>query len=402
LNWKKNNGNRVPNNEEMIEISGKSKQMMLELNKANAAKFQASGADAAWWQEVTATMFQFGQVSTKTIELLGASGDKLSPGMKGRMALAQVGLFGTAGIPLITAMWLGVAHLFGVEEEEISDEVKTAANNGMTQALFTYVFKADVEVGSRASLAPNVSGLILDMIDGSSGLQWETFNAAGSMLSKAWDLVAKGIMPVLDAAIHTDEVFTSEDALIISKYVAGLTSTTRSFLEAYMMRNYHMLADPSGTVIAAPEGRFNTQTEVFTLLGLSPSVKQRTFENNANADDITNTITGFTDLYEEIYYQSAILNEGIVSKRGIQKLDRMLVRLVPTALHAQVRANFRARLEDPKTKSQKALAKWLSVQVVDPITGLLVPAVPTSTLRNLGSLTPAPIGLGQQKDLRDN
>ncbi len=400
LNWKKANKNAIPNDDQLKEIMGDAKISMLELNRANAARFQG-GPDASFWQNSLGLMFQFGQVATKTLELAakGKARGGFSGAEKGRILFAQLALFGFAGVPFINTSMEYMLETTGIPKETLPPEAVTQWNGGFTELLTRHAMGADVDIGSRASIASNMTTFLADLVDGSEGISWQTAGAFGSLGTRVGKLMQQGIFPVLDKSGEDREI-TLEDLAVVGKLLAEIPTSSRNVIAALLMNKEQRIFDGKGNIVA--NGDLNFATQVMTGFGFSPSRKSEAFERQADNYDAKAQIKAVSDVYFSMIRNSALFGDGDhPSANGLDVADAYLFKKLDKALHQQVRDNIRDRIMNPTTLEERTLKDWYKRQIIDPITGILIEPLDRSLSRQLTTKKPLQQPLGPQTDLSD-
>lgn len=400
LNWKKANPGKIANRDELVSIIGDSKMSMLELNRANAARFQG-GPDANFMESVLGVMFQFGQVPMKTLELAvkGSARGGLKPGEKARILGVQAALFGLVGVPMGGAIFSGFEELTGVRRESMDPEVVAAWNGGMTQALLTNYLGADVEIASRASLSSGIQTFLADLANGNDGIGWKAAGAFGSVGQRVSDLVSQGIWPVLGAA-YDDEPITKADwgvfAGNLGELLRQIPSSSRNLFVAQIMNDMNILYDKKGQVVVWKD--FNPQTELFTALGFSPSERERIRQIQASNMDAAKVEQSYVNVYAAMLHRAVVTGRGDLPSRATYRLaDRILSRAgLDEAAQVRIKQKVLKRLTDPETIRDREYKTWYNRLYVDPLTGMMIEMSPHSPLHTLKGGTPIIQPLGQQ------
>ncbi len=399
LNWKRLNPGKIPNDNQLKAIMGEAKVSMLELNRANAARFQG-GPDATFMESVLGVMFQFGQVATKTMELAarGSQRGGFTGPQKARIVAANLALFGTVGVPLANKGLDYFLELTGTPKETLDPKLVSQWEGGLMEVALRHAFGADVDIGSRAAIASNMATFFADLVDGSEGVSWRTAGALGSLGTRTGDLISLGIYPVLDSTLADDKELTMEDMMAIGKQLANVPTSSRNIMAAWIMATEDKIFDSKGNIIAQSD--FNLATELMTGFGFAPSVRTRVFELQADNFDVQAQIKAATDIYFSLITNSALINDGSApSKDGLRKADRYLMRKIPEALHQQIRDNIREKFLNPTTVEERELQKWYKNRVIDPVTGILTDPMDRSFFRDFSSKKPLQQPLGPQVDL---
>jgi hypothetical protein len=403
LAWKKANPGKVPTDDQLVQIIGDAKMSMLELNRANAARFQG-GPDANFIESVLGVMFQFAQVPMKTLELgiKGSARGGLKPGEKARVLASQAGLFGLVGLPMGQAVFSGIEELTGLRKETMDPETVAAWNGGVMQAIVSNYLGADVELASRAALANGIQSFLIDLMNGNDGIGWRAAGAFGTVGQRVTDLLDQAVWPVLGLA-YDDEPITKEEWGVFAgnfgTLLAQVPSSSRNALVAHIMNDMNILYDKKGQVVAWKD--FNPQTEFFTAIGFSPSERERVRNVQADNMDVGKVEQSYVDLYSAMLHRNIVMNKGDgPAKASFRLADKALSRLVPNeAMASRIKEKVLKRLTNPETIKDRELKTWYNRLYVDPATQLMIDISPRSTLRKLDAQTPIIQPLGQQEDL---
>jgi hypothetical protein len=393
LNWKKANPGRVPTNDELAAIVGDAKTSMLELNRANAARWQG-GPDSSFFESVAGVMTQFDQVTAKTLELLTKPGKGGGVGWthkeKARVLFGQLGLFGIAGVPMGGAIVEGLKQL-GNNEEVEDPMVIATLNGGISDLLVQHYMGADVEVGSRAALSQGITGWITDIMTMHEGVDLESASAFGSFVGRGYDFLTKGVWPIMVTSYH-NQTFTKEDLVDIWTELSKVPTSGRNYWKADIMNRSNTIMDAKGQRLLMKD--FNWQTEFMTMVGFRPSDEVAVRELQLDNMDAQKRVQHYTDLTVHLMHKAMVTGDGNpADKARFERVMTYLSKIVPEHMQPQIRQNVANRIfNKQQTLQDREIKKWLDRSVIDPATSRLSDPHERSTLRALE--TQRPIGGG--------
>jgi hypothetical protein len=209
------------------------------VNRAEQYRLNMSGANKAAFQKgIWALPTQFKQIYTKYLEALG--GTHFNPQEKGRLVLGQAMLFGSAGVPLMDyAIDLGVDHIFGFEEGDLTAEELTLARRGVLGWYLNDQLDVDALISGRLTVNADVAGDINKMFfDTKTPMIASMLGTSYLTGDKTIDFVKNMTMAggmVIDDLLEGEEMtpVMKEAAIILTRSLGGLASSSRKWMAAY-------------------------------------------------------------------------------------------------------------------------------------------------------------------------
>ena len=350
--WKTLNPTKFPNAEDLADIGLQARQSMLELGRSNAARWQG-GPDAAFFEATLSVMFQFAQVGAKTLEktfLIGA--DKgLNAHTKGRIFLGQAAFFGLAGVPMGSAAISAFNEWTGTDAQNQPEWMRHAWNGGMTHVMMNYWFGANSEFASRGSLASGIDDLISHVITGGDNFTLAEATPAISMASRIPELAtggmdaAQGLAGMLwPVAVKSDREMSKEEFVLGVQKIAEFTTTGRSFVRYWIMKNHHKLMDRKGNTLVAKD--FSASEEMWSAFGMKNSDEVAARDLQFDGMDIQAQATEMKDSLMAILHDSYVVNGGAKDSRHLYMLIQEFYADMDPAMAFAVRKLIDAEIKE--------------------------------------------------------
>lgn len=261
------------------ELSQKELKEVLE--QTNLTMLELNGAQRAWWQggrgttatqQVAGQATQFMQVMGKTMELIAKSEARggFTTAQKRRIAMGQVALFGSAGVPLLGTLAAGITDWLGID---LSPAQANAVNQGAMGVVVREFLGADVDISNRAALGAGVFNTVKDIVTNDDPMWIKAFGVgseAGSRTLAAY----QNLKPLFLADNRSDVDLSTAKMEQALKHIVAISSTGRNLMKAWMMQNHNRTLDRRGRVVV--EKDFALATEVMAAIGFRPTVETRT------------------------------------------------------------------------------------------------------------------------------
>lgn len=334
-NWRTANPKAVVDDQVESDVLRLANQYMFELNGANRAWFQG-GNGASTGQQILGTTTQFMQVMAKTIEQAakGESRGGYNLRQKARGTLGQLLVFGTAGIPLVSAVGYGLAELM-TDLDSTPEEVQSVANTvnqGLSGFITRELIGADIQVANRTSVLSGVSDLVEDIFtsDDPNWVQLLGVTATtGERIADATSILATELAlfgPMKDAAPMfmgaRNEKLTDSQSMAALKSIGNallsIPSSTRNVMKARLMQNEHRIMSRRGTVRI--EKDFNNMTEYAQALGFQSSdearlraIEEVNFDNKAVVQDSVEIMLAAYHRYVYVHKHSPEYGEQLIN-----------------------------------------------------------------------------------------
>ena len=260
-------------NDEVLEITARANDFMLNLGRANRA---------AWQKGLLSVPTQFWQVQAKLIEELLLGGIKTDGAhavftRKERMKLmiGQIGLYGAAGMPIIGP---ALSYNLDYNDTGIAADPDSIANRTFDEGAWGLVFAtlgADVEVSKRGAILNDLQDLAYDYILGdktTAEAMTGAFNSIAGRTADGW----KRLQPLALSMVDPDIPVTQEDFLVAMDAIGDLSTSWTNASKAYTMLMYDQSFSRSGRLLATEN--FNPQTVVATAMGFAPRKDTQSYD----------------------------------------------------------------------------------------------------------------------------
>lgn len=259
--------------DELLEVTARANDMMLNLGRANRA---------AWQKGVLSVPTQFWQVQAKLIEELLLGGFKTDkPGAvfsrKERMKimLGQIGLYGAAGMPVVGP---AMSYYLDYNESGVAADPDSVANRTFDEGLYGLVFAtlgADVEVAKRGAILSDLQDLAYDYILGDKTTAEAMTGAFNSIVGRTTDSW-KRLYPLRLSMIDTDVPITQEDFLVAADAIGDLSTSWSNLTKAYIMATTGQSFSRGGNLLASEN--FSIPTIMFSAIGFAPRSDTKAYD----------------------------------------------------------------------------------------------------------------------------
>lgn len=365
------NPTKVFDNGDLLAIRKDANLTMLELNHANRAWWQG-GPQSGTIRQMLGVMTQFQQVAAKSLELIfkGQRRGGFTPVEKMRILGGQVALFGAAGVPFLGPlagdMFRGTGADKGVDPKELQDKINTW-NQGIIIGTVLNALDMDVDVANRTAAFGQINQFVKDLLFDDTPLIEKFFGVGYDVGSRTMDAFRK-IYP-LAASAHGAHELTRMDANIALGYLAGIPSSGRNLLKAWVMHNQHVIRDRHGNVVDARN--YNAATEAAVAMGFRPSLDSETRLVQMSNQDVVKLAGEMADVYVDLswQYMNALKSgEASEAKHASDRMVSIMAYLKATTadrpnLYSKVMNSVQNKLTQKKTIREKALAEWLKNQI---------------------------------------
>ena len=240
--WKRANKGKKVSDEALKEIMGRANNMMLNLSKSNRA---------SWQKGILSIPTQFLQVQTKMLETLTGANQSFTRGERGRILMGQIGLYGTAGIPMGNLAIRWAQEALGMEQadiEEMDPLVVKAINEGFWGFFALAGFDADIDISRRGAITSGLESFVFDLMSSDASVSEKVMGAFGQVphrFFKAWGRIRPMVIgnirarefpskPQITMAIsHASQIFSTADSLAAARfaYFMDMTRDTRGYPE---------------------------------------------------------------------------------------------------------------------------------------------------------------------------
>jgi len=385
--WRAENPKVKFDDDALTAVVQEANKTMLELNAANKAWWQG-GAGKPAPQRMFSMTGQFQQVLAKTVELTakGTQRGGFTAAQKRRIAVGQVLLFGSAGVPLVSVV---APAMFEWLDIEPNDTAANAINQGATGTLVKEVFGADIDIANRAALFSSTFETTRDIIT-SKDPMWSKFLAvtgttgvrAGEALqessmvlkSQAFASLAE-LEPLLmhNRASETDmdEPTMLETAADIAVVMATITSSGRNLLKARMMHNSGKILDRRGRVTIEREDGFTFADKLGVALGFQLTAETRVRQLQQSNREVDMLVNEAADVIVKAYHRYVYTHDMnpkyAQSVKNIQQLvhETLDNEFLINKVNEQVARNI---FTDPQTTEDRELKKFYERTVPEKLT----------------------------------
>lgn len=332
-NWKRLNPGKKPTDAQLKSIISETKVSMLELNKANSARFQG-GPDATFIENITGVITQFGQVATKTTEL--ALGDRLTGWQKVRIASSQATLFGLAGVPLGSALGNWAGQVAG-EDARIDPAWANFYNQGAIGLITREALGAEIEIASRASLASGTLDFYVSFLTGDHPVETA---AAASLFRTVSTTLGDNIYPTLSEGFRQRSLSKEDSIFVATELATMFSSTGRNFLKGMIMAKENRFQDTKGREVSL--GTPTMATAIAQAIGFRATRDVYVREDQMSNKNWEELVTEEADIIFKILHKRMVL--GIMDANTYENLMTFLTQHTDEVVAQKVRDQLRERL----------------------------------------------------------
>lgn len=211
---------------------------------------QMSKSSAASWQEgIMSIPTQFMAYNARVMELL--LGKTFTPQQRVRLAIAQMGLAGSAGLPLTYELVHQYQSMTGDTTPSQIGTVAGDLNRGVIDSLIYHTTGADVQVGERIGTGNFISDTVRSIFGFSAYGEKnadDIFGGAGYSMAKTFfgDLTDVARWAVAESGGNPEKPITRDALLKLANNISTMSNISKS----YMIMKYGMLVSNKGSVLA--------------------------------------------------------------------------------------------------------------------------------------------------------
>ena len=349
----------------------------LNLQKANKA---------AWQNGPLSLTTQFLQIVAKTGESLFGANAIFDKAQRTRMIIAQLALYGSAGIPLghLATNW--ILSQAGVNRLDINEEkynfLVTWLNGGLLDTSLQGM-GIDVTFGERASLAQGFDQTLISLFTDDRAPAWEALAGPSSTIpQRLYDTFSNAKlffyphMPpnafrdspnwtpqnFLDTANYLKDIATGPLSAMI-----GITSTTRQLYSGWVMHRYNQILSQRGAVIDQRD--YDIMTELAVAVGFNSLEKRDAISLRAinqgqdqfisdESDDVITLYIGFMNEVESAANEGRQITPERYSWLEARK-DNVINSILDPIEKERVMQQVLERMQNPVSQLDKELARYL-------------------------------------------
>lgn len=229
---------RVPGMDDLLEISAKADEYLLNMGRANMAEFQKRG-DTRY-----AGMFM--QVQTKFIEKI--FGSEFTGIEKARLMIAQAAMFGAQGVPFVGSIGNRLLAACGFDGESVDSDILAVLQRGAFGWYMTDYLGTNADFSGRLSLGNDIAEKMIGMVYGETNMMEMVGGAPWSVAERAYD--------TLDRAFFAANVVARYDNLspklvlsaseVIAKELLSFPVATANLIKGVAMKTSGMYSDKNG------------------------------------------------------------------------------------------------------------------------------------------------------------
>lgn len=298
--WRSMNPNKVPDDQDLIDILGRTEQYRLNMSKANHAGFQQNAG--------TSVGTQFQQVNTKFMEKLFS--DEFTRMEKTRMAVGQAALFGGAGVPLAGFIMPLVMDKLGLNAENLTESEMMALRNGALTWFLNDFMDINAVITGRMSLGGDFIERIWTTATEQTNVLELVAGPASSLYEKGDNLIHQ-VYQTLSTDLYADELDINEVAIVselLARSFAAVTGSTNNLVRSYDMTHSKFYRNKAGKAIFEYYDT-NWQTIVAQSMGFSRSTAQDYYEVNARHGGSIPKSARDIDAKRMLFIMNAIRNQ---------------------------------------------------------------------------------------------
>lgn len=364
--WVAKTGRSNPADAELKGIVDRTHDFMLNMNKANRA----------YWQKgVLSLPTQFWQVTTKSLEtILGLNGN-LTRAERGKLAMSQLMLYGTAGVPLANFANDFATQVAGLDPEQHPYAAK-AINEGFwgwvtlsafgLDHMFDTHLGADLQIGSRGSLLNGVSSIVDDIIYSDKPIAEKFLGAFGSTNYRFWNEFTNRAKPFILGAEDPTLLTTSQ--LLVSPFLHTV-STWNNLEKAMYMHFVDEYYNSNKNKVVHRD--FSLTEELSKAIGFSLADDKFITDVNKALEAQKGIESNVVSIIMDRYYHNALL-----TSMGMQpnwedwdQFKATMIHRLPMDSQTRIMDRVKEKILDPKTNEERAISQyykyWLKEKTLD-------------------------------------
>tara|TARA_R110001606_G_scaffold285455_1_gene433692 strand:+ start:357 stop:5018 length:4662 start_codon:yes stop_codon:yes gene_type:complete len=298
--WRSMNPNKVPDDQDLIDILGRTEQYRLNMSKANHAGFQQNAG--------TSVGTQFQQVNTKFMEKLFS--DEFTGMEKTRMAVGQAALFGGAGVPIAGFIMPLVMDKLGLNAENLTESEMMALRNGALTWFLNDFMDINAVITGRMSLGGDFIERIWTTATEQTNVLELVAGPSSSLYEKGDNLIHQ-VYQTLSTDLYADELDINEVAVVselLARSFAAVAGSTSNAVRAYDMTHSKFYRNKAGKAIFEYYDT-NWQTIAAQALGFSRTTAQDYYEVNARHGGSIPKSARDIDAKRMLFIMNAIRNQ---------------------------------------------------------------------------------------------
>jgi len=262
--WIKDNPGKIIDDSATKEIVTRTVKKMLNLNRANRAH---------WQKGLLSVPTQFQQITTKFVEnmlpdIMPGSAKKFTGGEKARIMVAQMALYGTAGVPMSEWLMNEAAQSFGMGPEDLSPEQVAALSNGFWGWLGKEVTGESIEFGPRGGVASGIETVIKDLFINNQPFSKAALGAFGTVPERG----IRAIGTIAPMVANLDELeWTAAEFKKALFSVTDIVSTFNNYHQGQMWADNQEVRDRRGNLLFSIDADEDAALVWTKKLGFTPS-----------------------------------------------------------------------------------------------------------------------------------
>jgi hypothetical protein len=306
--------------------------------RAENYSMNMSNSSKAWWQSgLLSIPTQFWAYNVRMFEAL--TGKNFTTKQKRRLAMAQVGMAGTGGIPIVAGLAEAMKNLYGVEPD--IDTALGTIDRGLADRLIYEMTGADVMVGEKWGTGTWFSDVVKDLF-GMSEYNERSF--ASIMAGATGSIVTSTLAPIynLTKFYMTHESGAEEINLAGEEWTKLFkqVSTINNGLKAYMVWNYGMYQSTKGNVLATD---VPSQDAIFIAAGFRPHELDEVSVVKAYLDNRKESIDEAANQLR-VWRQEAFTRPDLLEENA--KKANAFVQMLPPDIRREVKKRAHQKVDD--------------------------------------------------------
>lgn len=371
-NWKNNNPGKTPDQDGLKAILSDANLSMLELSKANAARWQG-GADENFFRRVLGMMFQFGQVTAKATELSfkGARSGGFTMTEKLKILAGETAFFGAAGVPIGNVLAPHIMEAFNVDTQSLSPAEINRLNQGLWGTITLDVLGAEVDISNRGEILGSLVKTYRDILFSDTPLSSQMLGAFGTVADRTLRAFNR-LAPLVMSGIKGQEISQGQLKLAMIQ-VAKITSTGTQAHKAWVMNQYYRILDRHGIDVVNPQD-FNAATEFATAMGFQPTQIATTYDQLMDNKGYQERVTKFSDDIISIWHDWMVFNDMDESQgANVNHAMQIMYEFIDNEkMEADVRKAVEKKIFEPGPSKQAKAIKKVFDRLVEDQYGSLV------------------------------
>lgn len=357
--WKRLNKGAKVSDAALKGILTRSNDMMLNLSKANRAK---------WQRGLLSVPTQFLQVQAKMFEsVLGVNG-RFTGAERGRILLGQMALYGTAGIPFAGMGVRWFMEATGKTQEDIDELdplVAKTINDGFWGWFALATFDADLDISRRGSTTSGMETFVFDLLASNASVGEKLLGAFGQFPTSVFKAFNR-IKPMVIANAVNLELPSKSQLTMAVMHASQVLGSMSNVDAARFMFFMQMTRDTRG--YPEDDEGFSLGTVMARSFGFRPSTSKNIRDLNSFSKALEDHKKNIKDRMVDTFYNYALElelasneeDEALILHK-YEQVSAILMQSLPTDKDVNdVRDAVNSLINSGETKKTKTIKRFLN------------------------------------------